>query len=204
MKLINTILLIVVPFMTEETIAMCDIATIVSGTDKLMEAKYPSLKKRLNPGATDLEIKTFENNAGFTLQPELVEAYKIHNGESEFSSIYGGWRWLPLSGINDQIENFLTLDRDGYSFGYDARGSVPIFYNDHGVLYVKKELENSPLFIRDNDYPEKQDPVALNVCDFFSMFQRSLIMDYFSYSEHEGRGNNTYVHLWAKNGKPWP
>lgn len=190
--------------MTEEINARSNLTEIVKKADKILSKKYPKLTERLNPGATDLQISEFESEMGFALQPELVEAYKIHDGEKEFSSIYGGWRWLPLSGIKEQIENFLILEKEGYAFGYESSVSVPIFYNDDGVLYIEKGIENSAVFLRDNDYPEKKEPVSSDLCEFFNMFLNKVESDYFNYSEHKARENNIYIHLWPGDGKPWP
>jgi len=182
----------------------CNIEEVLNKFNITLSKKHPNIHARLNSGAADEEIQAFEKKSGFKFTGEIYDMYKKHNGEDEFSSIFGGWRWMPLKDILVQQEDALLLGKEAYSNNYDEMNSIPIFYNDNGVLYVKNNVNESPLYIRDNDYPEKEKSVADSTCMFLNQYLKMLKANKFTLYEHEARENNTYLHLEPKNNKEWP
>ena len=181
-----------------------EIFSLLSDFREAVKKQSKPLPERLNSPVSTADLERFESEFDIKLPSELVEMYQVHDGEGEFSCLFGGWRWLPIAEVASQIKEIKSLEKDGFLDGtIDTSDYIPVFRNDDGVLFSKPSLNKSSLFLYESEYPDETKLVANDTAEFITSFLKDYESGIFRYSETEARGGNTFVHFWASDGKPW-
>lgn len=78
------------------------------------------------PATSDL-IADSQELMGVTLPPELVESYRVHNGQrGQANGIVGNWRWLPLAEVVREWQLWTDMQRMGAFVEWTPRPDLGI------------------------------------------------------------------------------
>lgn len=101
-----------------------------------LDSQAAPLKAHLNPPAPSAQINLLQQQLGWRLPDSVIEAYALHDGESQAShGLYGTWRWLPLAEIRAIVEEQRLIEAE-YHFGdFVPELMIPVMQSGGGDLY---------------------------------------------------------------------
>ncbi|HEY9877863.1 MAG TPA: SMI1/KNR4 family protein, partial [Leptolyngbyaceae cyanobacterium] len=77
--------------------------TIWARIDAWLMANAPGVLQTLKPGASDAQIKAFEQVVGVQLPEDVKASFRIHNGQSDYEyGLIDGRELLSLDRIQDE------------------------------------------------------------------------------------------------------
>ena len=181
--------------------ANCNISEVWQKIESTLQEKHPAIVDNFNPPVSRAKIEAIETEIDVKLPDSVISLYESRNGEGELSyGVFGGWKWLSIEDVKKQYLELLDLQREYPSEGYDELTSIPIFYYQGEILYVKStNQDDSTIYLRSHENP-KEVEIAPNLCGFLNEYLKKLNEDNWVFKIHKGK----YVDLRPHDRELWP
>ncbi len=118
---------------------------LVDRLKDLLKESFPEVLESLNPGASDIQIDNVEKSIGFKIPQEVVELYKIHDGQSGDIGLFCGLPFLSLSEAMLEWETWKEVFDEGFTDLDTNIISIP-------SGYIKEVYANKYYFPISKDY----------------------------------------------------
>jgi hypothetical protein len=156
-----------------------------------LDAHAPAGYGDLRPGASADEIRAAEEAMGLKLPDDVVESYRIHDGQDNTPGLIGGEGWclLPLQSMVQHWRNWSQADPTAIHFvalAWIGTGDYVFLNLDPDFRRLDPEAEEPGyLMIQRRDSPDP-DPFVPSFSLWLADFADELESGVFAYSERHG------------------